>query len=124
MNWACIKQPRFYKLTQMSSDSNTLQGGGDAAGSSTSLLSAILNEIGASEFLQNLIDDDQEDESIPVLSRLKPDRISSKYGLPQHLAASFVEKCRSSVAQRSAAASISDFPSTSARPASLLHSDN
>jgi serine/threonine protein kinase/ribosomal protein L13E len=101
----------------MSSDSNALQCGSDAGGSSTSLLSAILNEIGASEFLQNLIDDDHEDDSIPVLSRLKPDRISSKYGLPQHLASSFVEKCRSSVAQRSVAASISDFPSTSARSA-------
>jgi serine/threonine protein kinase len=102
---------------------NPPQGGGDAAGSTTGLLSAVLNGIGASEFLQNFIDDDQEDYSIPVLSRLKPERISSKYGLPQHLAALFVEKCRLSAgAQRSAAASIGSIPSTSAATSSATPS--
>ena len=101
----------------MSSDSNALQGGGDAAGSSTELLSAILNDIGASEFLQNFIDDDQDD--LCLGSYKNPSRVCKSYGLPQHLAASFVEKCRLSAgAQRAAAASTSDFPSTSATTSS------
>jgi serine/threonine protein kinase len=81
----------------MSSHSSTLhqnQGSGDTAGISTELLSAILSEIGASAFLQRFIDDDQEDESVPLLSKMKPERITSKYGLPQTLAAAFVERCR------------------------------
>jgi hypothetical protein len=100
---------------------DTLQGGGHAAASSTGRLSAILNEIGASEFLQNFIDDDQDDDCIA--SYKIPSRVRRSYGLPQHLAASFVEKCRLSVgAQRSAAASISDFPSTSTTTSSASSS--
>ncbi len=107
----------FTSLPGMSSDSNALQGGGDAAGSSTELLSAILNDIGASEFLQNFIDDDQDDDCIA--SYKIPNKLCKSYGLPQHLAASFVEKCRLSAgAQRAAAASTSDFPSTSATTSS------
>ena len=100
---------------------DTLQGGGHAAASSTGRLSAILNEIGASEFLQNFIDDDQDDDCIA--SYKIPNRVCKSYGLPQHLAASFVEKCRLSVgAQRSAAASNSDFPSTSTTTSSASSS--
>jgi tRNA A-37 threonylcarbamoyl transferase component Bud32 len=101
----------------MSSDSTALQGGGDAAGSSTALLSAILNDIGASEFLQNFIDDDQDDDCIA--SYKIPTKVCKSYGLPQHLAASFVEKCRLSAgAQRAAAASTRDSPSNSATTSS------
>ena len=100
---------------------DTLQGGGHAAASSNGRLSAILNEIGASEFLQNFIDDDQDDDCIA--SYKIPNRVRKSYGLPQHLAASFVEKCRLSVgAQRSAAASNSDFPSTSTTTSSATSS--
>jgi serine/threonine protein kinase/ribosomal protein L13E len=105
----------------MSTDSNALQGGGDAAASSTGMLSAILSDIGASEFLQNFIDDEQDDDCIA--SYKNPTKVSKRYGLPQHLAASFVEKCRLSAgAQRSAAASIGDFPSTSTATSSATSS--
>ena len=105
----------------MSFDSNAPQSGGDAAGSSTGLLSAILNGIGASEFLQNFIDDEQDD--LCLGSYKNPTKVSKSYGLPQHLAALFVEKCRLSAgAQRSAAASIGDFPSTSAATSSATSS--
>ena len=100
---------------------DALQGGGHAAASSTGRLSAILNQIGASEFLQNFIDDDQDDDCIA--SYKTSNRLCRSYGLPQHLAASFVEKCRLSVgAQRSAAASNSDFPSTSTTTSSASSS--
>jgi serine/threonine protein kinase len=98
----------------MSSDSNARQGGGDAANSSTGLLFSILNDIGASEFLGNFIDDDQDDDCIA--SYKNPNKVAERYGLPPHLAASFVDKCRLSVsAQRAAAASsISNLFSASA----------
>jgi hypothetical protein len=66
----------------------------NAAVRSTELLSAILFEIGASQFLQRFLDDDQEDDSIPLLSRWKPERITSKYGLPLPIASEFLGKCR------------------------------
>jgi serine/threonine protein kinase/GTPase SAR1 family protein len=79
----------------------------EGASSSTELLSAILNDIGASEFLQNFIDDDQVDACIA--SYKDPNKVCKKYGLPQHLAASFVEKCRlSTPAPASAASSVDD----------------
>ena len=100
---------------------DALQGGGHAAASSTGRLSAILIEIGASEFLQNFIDDDQDDDCIA--SYKIPTKVSKNYGLPQHLAALFVEKCRLSAgAQRSAVASIGNFPSTSAATSSATSS--
>jgi hypothetical protein len=87
----------------MSFDSNVPQGGGDAAGSTAVLLSAILSDIGASEFLQNFIDDEQDDFCLG--SYKNSTKVSKSYGLPQHLAALFVEKCRLSAgAQRSAVA--------------------
>jgi hypothetical protein len=63
-------------------------------GRSIAWLSSILNEIGASDFLHNFTDDDQEDESIPVLRKLPPARIAKKYGLSLDMASAFVEKCR------------------------------
>jgi len=101
----------------MSSDSNALQGGGDAASSSTELLFAILKGIGASEFFQNFIDDDQDDDCIA--SYKIPSKVCRSYGLPQDLAESFVQKCRLSVgAQRTAAASMCIFSSASATASS------
>jgi hypothetical protein len=84
-------------MSSLESDSNALQGGGDAAGSSIELLSAILNDIGASEFLQRFIIDDQEDDCILPLGmsgRMRPEQIAGKYGLPLELAQAFLDKCR------------------------------
>jgi hypothetical protein len=63
-------------------------------GRSIARLSSILNDIGASDFLQNFTDDDHWDESIPLLGKLPPARIAKKYGLSLDLASAFVEKCR------------------------------
>jgi serine/threonine protein kinase len=65
---------------------------GDTVGSSTELLQAILNETGASEVLQQ-ITEDYDDDSIVTLSKFKPDRIAMKYGIPHGLAVAFVERC-------------------------------
>jgi len=51
----------------------------------------------AQKFLQALIDDDHRDVSIPIFSKIDPQRITSKYGFPIHLATSFVEKCRQNI---------------------------
>jgi hypothetical protein len=66
-------------------------------GRSIARLLSILSEIGASCFLQKFIDDDQEDECIPILRKLSPERIAIKYGLTQDLASAFVERCRTHV---------------------------
>ena len=100
-------------------------GDGDAAGdSSTELLSAILNEIGAAEFFQKIADD-YDDDSILTLSKFKPHRIVSKYGIPQNLASAFVRRCREATVQISRAGdifSVSSFASSISsthKPASL-----
>jgi hypothetical protein len=74
----------------MSSNSIAFEGGGDTACISTELIFAIFNEIGASTFIQRFIDDDQEDESVLLLSKMKPERIMSKCRLPRTLDAAFV----------------------------------
>ena len=62
-------------------------------GSSTQALASILSDIGASELLQNFIDDDRDDDCLISLSKLKCERLAGKYGLSVNQAASFVEKC-------------------------------
>jgi serine/threonine protein kinase len=109
----------------MSSPPSAHPGDGDAAGdSSTELLSAILNEIGASEFFQKIADD-YDDDSIVTLSKFKPQRIASKYGIPHDLASAFVQRCREATVQIARAGdifSVSSFASSissSHKPASL-----
>jgi len=83
---------------------------GRARAGSTSgarLLSSILLDIGASDYLQKFIDEEQDDDCIP--SYKKPDMISRSYGLPPSLASAFVEKCRA----RAGALRAGDFASMS-----------
>jgi serine/threonine protein kinase len=58
-----------------------------------SILASILREIGAPECLPKFIEDDQIDDCIVPLGKMKPARIASKYGLTADQAAAFVEKC-------------------------------
>ena len=63
--------------------------------SSTRVLAAILTDIGAGAYTQQFVDDAQGDDCIIDLGKLPPDLISSKYGLPRHLAAAFIARCHS-----------------------------
>ena len=74
----------------MSCDSTAIQGGGNAVGCRTRL-SAILREIGASQFLQKFIDHNQDDGCLET--HIIPSQVSHRYGLPPQLAAAFVTKC-------------------------------
>jgi serine/threonine protein kinase len=102
----------------MASAPNALLGDNDAAGSNTRLLSAILNEISASEFLHKFIED-YDDDSIVTLSKLKPERIVDRYGLPLDLASAFVEKCRVKAGTQRPGASANDFSSVSSMSSSI-----
>jgi serine/threonine protein kinase len=70
------------------------------------VLASILSDIGASEFLQNFIDDEQDDDCF--ITYKNPDRISKRYGLPPNLASIFVERSR---ARAVAASDVSSFAS-------------
>jgi hypothetical protein len=59
------------------------------------VLASILNEIGAAEYLQALIDDDRDDDSIKTLANFNVEKIMTKYGLPRDKASAFSDKCRS-----------------------------
>ena len=59
----------------------------------TQLLAVILDEVGALQFLQPLVDGDHQDASILLFSRFKPAQLQ-KYGFPPDLAAAFIEKCQ------------------------------
>jgi hypothetical protein len=72
-----------------------------ADGASTQALASILSDIGASELLQNFIDDEQDDDYLLVYK--KPDHISKRYGLPASTASAFVNACRARAASLSAA---------------------
>ncbi len=69
---------------------------GGSSGAKNSMLSAIIEEIGASEHLQAFISDEQDDECIP--SYKKAEKVSRDYGLSPQLASIFVSMCRSVVA--------------------------
>jgi serine/threonine protein kinase len=62
-------------------------------GASTQALASILSDIGASQLLQNFIDNDHDDDSLVTLSRVKCERLAGKYGLSAYQASSFVEMC-------------------------------
>ena len=64
-------------------------------------LASILLEIGAREYLQAFIDDDLDDDALKTISKWKPEKISSKFGLPADKAAEFVDKCRQHVSSSS-----------------------
>jgi serine/threonine protein kinase len=72
----------------------------------TRVLASILSDIGASEFLQNFIDDEQDDDCF--ITYKNPERISKRYGLPPNLASIFVERSR---ARAVAASDLSSFSS-------------
>jgi serine/threonine protein kinase len=57
------------------------------------VLSAILHDIGASEYTSKFTGDDQDDESIIAFSVTKPHKIANRYGLSLKLATAFVDKC-------------------------------
>jgi hypothetical protein len=63
--------------------------------SSSRVLDAILTDIGAGAYTQTFADDAQGDDCIIDLGKLRPEVISSKYGLPRHLAAAFIARCHS-----------------------------
>jgi serine/threonine protein kinase len=63
------------------------------ASASNEVLVAILNEIGASERLQVFLDDNLDDDALKTLSKLRPERIASIYGLPLDQAAAFIDRC-------------------------------
>ena len=54
-------------------------------------------EVFTQKFLQALIDDDHRDVSIPIFSKMEPQRITDKYRFPLHLATEFIEKCRQNI---------------------------
>ena len=58
------------------------------------VLASILHEIDASDYLQVFIDDDLDDDALKTLSKMKPERIQIKYGLPLVRAVAFVDRCR------------------------------
>jgi hypothetical protein len=60
--------------------------------SSTQVLSSILHEIGASECLAAIVED-YDDDALKTLSKLKPERIASKFGMAVDKAIAFVSKC-------------------------------
>jgi uncharacterized membrane protein YoaK (UPF0700 family) len=62
-------------------------------GNSTAILVAILSELNLLHFLKKIIDDDRDDDSLATLSKVKPERIASKYGMTLDQAAAFVDLC-------------------------------
>ena len=66
-----------------------------ASANNTRVLASILNDIGASERLQVFIEYGLDDGNIKNLSKMKPEKISTLYGLSPDQAAAFADKCRS-----------------------------
>jgi uncharacterized membrane protein YoaK (UPF0700 family) len=60
----------------------------------TDVLASILSDINSSHCLQKIIDDDRDDDSLKTLSKIKPERIASKYDMSLDQAAAFVDHCR------------------------------
>ena len=80
----------------------------NAVAAGTRVLASILFEIGASERLQVFIDDGLDDDNLKHLSRMKPERISTVYGLSLDQAAAFADKCRDAIAAALPAVSSGD----------------
>jgi hypothetical protein len=81
--------------------------------SHAALLAAIL-VVGASDYIQAFVNDDQDDDCIG--SYRKPEKVSRDYGMPPQLASTFVSMCRSIVAIQHVIAAVD----TSATPQSVL----
>jgi transcriptional regulator with XRE-family HTH domain len=64
------------------------------------VLFSVLNEIGAYEYLQVFFDDGHDDQSLKALSKLRPERVSSMYGLSPSQAAAFAQRCLSIVSSQ------------------------
>jgi uncharacterized membrane protein YoaK (UPF0700 family) len=64
------------------------------ASDGAAVLASILSDINSSHCLQTIIDDDRDDDSLKTLSKIKPERIASKYGMSLDQAAAFVDQCR------------------------------
>jgi hypothetical protein len=75
--------------------------GDETATSSTSLLSSILQAIGALLFLPKLASDGHDDRTIVAISACKPTNLASRYGLPLNVAYALTNSCRSAVSKRS-----------------------
>jgi serine/threonine protein kinase len=86
--------------------------------SSVQGLAYILNDIGASEYLQVFIDDGLDDSALKNLSKLKTERISSIYGLSLEQAAAFAEKCLSVSLDLGNLPELSRAPSNALSPSS------
>ena len=87
VDWLLTPFRRAVALSSPSPQSSSVDG------ASTQALASILSHIGASELLQNFIDDDRDDDSLISLSRLKCERLADKYRLSVNQASAFVEKC-------------------------------
>ena len=84
-----VQQPRIFLLNAMSLP------GAVTSSARPHALASILNEIGAAEYLQALIDDDRDDDSIKTLANFNVEKMMTKYGLPRDKAPAFSDKCRS-----------------------------
>ena len=85
VDWLLTPFRRAVALSSPSAQSSSVDG------ASTQALASILSDIGASQLLQNFIDDDRDDDSLISLSRLKCERLADKYGLSVNQASAFVE---------------------------------
>jgi hypothetical protein len=85
-----------------------------SSGAKSAMLAAILDEVGASDYLQAFVNDDQDDDCVG--SYKKSDKVSRDYGLPPQLASTFVSMCRSIVSMQHIIATIG----TSATPPSAV----
>jgi hypothetical protein len=85
-----------------------------SSGAKSAMLAAILDEVGASDYLQAFVNDDQDDDCVG--SYKKSEKVSRDYGLPPQLASTFVSMCRSIVSMQHIIASIG----TSATPPSAV----
>ena len=79
-----------------------------ASANNTRVLASILNDIGASERLQVFIEYGLDDGNIKNLSKMKPEKISTVYGLSLDQAAAFADKCRDAIAAALPAVSSGD----------------
>ena len=102
----------------MSSDDDPL----DAASTQVTVLSSILNEIGSSECLAAIVEDYVDDGALMTLSKLKPERVASRFGMALDKAIAFVGKCREASACRDATRKGAAMSSSSPPPSTLAPS--
>ena len=93
--WQLTPFRRAVALSSPSAQSSSVDG------ASTQALASILSDIGASQLLQNFIDDEQDDDFLLVYKN--PDHISKRYGLSASTASAFINACRARASSLSAA---------------------